>query len=262
MIELIIDGRTVLAESGKTILEVARGDGIDIPTLCHHDAVSPAGACRLCNVEVYPRGSTQSSLVTACNFPVEEGMEVWTRSAKVLEARRLTMELLLARDPESNIIRKLAEELSVGATPFKLETENTCVLCNLCVRVCREVIKADALRLITRSENTVPHIEVLPTKCIGCGACSLLCPSNFIKMEEIDGQRVIWDTAFNMKKCARCRAVITTEAHWKYIEDRSGKSNGYGEARELCPVCRRDSMSSELLELSEKSGTALFSHAE
>lgn len=262
MIELVIDGQTILAEEGKTILEVARQFGIDIPTLCHHDAVTPSGACRLCNVEVYPKGSTQSSMVTACNFAAEEGMEVWTNSAKVLETRRLTIELLLAREPESKIIRLLAAELGVAATAFRLEPENTCVLCNLCVRVCREVIKADALRLITRDEKAVPHIEVSPMKCIGCGACSLLCPSDFIKMEEIDGQRIIWDTAFKMKKCVCCGADITTEAHSKFIEEKSGSATAYGVARELCPICRRDAMCAELLELSEKCMTSLFGPTE
>jgi NADH dehydrogenase/NADH:ubiquinone oxidoreductase subunit G len=262
MLELIIDGKTVLAETGKTILQVTREMGIDIPTLCHHDSVSPSGACRLCNVEVYLRGSTQSSMVMACNFSVEEGMEVWTNSERVLEARRLTMELLLAREPESKIIRKLAAEIGVEVTPFKLEAENTCVLCNLCVRVCREVIKADALKLITRGEKATPHIEVSSAKCIGCGACSLLCPSYFIKMDEMDGQRVIWDTAFKMKKCARCGTSITTEAHWKCIIDRSGSSDEYKGTEELCPVCRREAISSELLELSEKCETSLFDHTE
>lgn len=262
MIELIIDGQTVLVETGKTILEVARQVGIDIPTLCHHDAVTPSGACRLCNVEVYPRGSTQSFLVTACNFPVEEGMEAWTNSEKVLKTRRLTMELLLARDPESKTICELAAELGVGPTPFRLEAENTCVLCNLCVRVCREVIKVDALKLITRGEKAVPHIEVSSTKCIGCGACSLLCPSKFIKMEEVDGQRVIWDTAFHMKKCSHCNAYITTEAHWKVIVEKSGSSLEERGTKELCPICRRDAILSELLELSDKPTTSLFTIAE
>jgi formate hydrogenlyase subunit 6/NADH:ubiquinone oxidoreductase subunit I len=147
-------------------------------------------------------------------------------------------------------------------SPFKLEAENTCVLCNLCVRVCREVIKADALKLITRSEKATPRIEVSPTKCIGCGACSLLCPSHFIKMDEVNGQRVIWDTAFKMKKCARCSTCITTEAHWKYIIDRSGSSDEYKGTEELCPACHRDAISSELLELSEKSATCLFDRKE
>jgi NADH dehydrogenase/NADH:ubiquinone oxidoreductase subunit G len=262
MIELIIDGQTILAETEKTILEVARQVGIDIPTLCHHDAVTPSGACRLCNVEIYPRGSTQSFLVTACNFPVEEGMEVWTNSERVLETRRMTMELLLAREPESKTIRDLAAGLGIGSTPFRLEAENTCVLCNLCVRVCREVIKADALTLITRGEKAVPHIEVSPTKCIGCGACFLLCPSHFIRMEEAEGRRVIWDTAFPMKKCSHCDAYITTEAHWKALVEESGSSLEERGTKELCPLCRRDALSSELLGLSEKPTTSLFTQTD
>ena len=258
MIELIIDGQTILAEEGKTILDVARDAGIHIPMLCHHDAVSPSGACRLCNVEIYPRGSIQSSLATACNFSVEEGLEVWTNSAKVVEARQLTVALLLAKEPESKVIQELAAEMGVATTPFTIEAENNCILCSLCVRVCREVIGADALKFITRSHKTIPHIEASPNLCIGCGACSLLCPTHFIKMGEGDGQRIIWDTAYNMRKCSRCGAYTTTEAHWKYIEEKSGTSEEVKMAREICPVCRRDTISSELLDLSEKVLTSLF----
>jgi hypothetical protein len=81
-------------------------------------------------------------------------------------------------------------------------------------------------------------------------------------MEEVVGQRVIWDTAFKMKKCAHCSTYITTEAHWKYIEEKSGSSNEYIGTKELCPACRRDAVSSELLELSEKSATSLFRQTE
>ena len=218
MIKLVIDGQVIQAEEGKKVLDVARGAGIHIPTLCHHDAVSPSGACRLCIVEVYPRGSTVSSLTTACNFPVEEGIEVWTRTGKVLGARRLTLELLLAKEPESKLIREMAAELGIETTPFTLEAESTCILCNLCVGICREAVKVDALKFITRRDKTEPHIEASPNSCIGCGACSLLCPTGFIKMEEVEGERIIWDRTFKMKKCSYCGSYTTTEAHWKYME--------------------------------------------
>lgn len=258
MIELVIDGQALRAEEGKTILDVARDIGIHIPTLCHHDAVSPSGACRLCIVEVYPRGSTMSYMTTACNFPVEEGMEVWTRSAKVLESRRMTVELLLAKEPESKIIQEIAADLGVEKTPFTLERGDTCILCGLCVGVCREAVGADALNFITRRGKTEPHIEFSPDTCIGCGACSLLCPTGFIKMEEVEGQRIIWGTAFRMRKCSCCGSYTTTEAHWEYMEEKVGTSSEFRTARDICPACRRDAISSELLDLPEKSLISLY----
>ena len=258
LLELVIDGQTVRAEEGATILGVARDAGIYIPTLCHHDALSPSGACRLCIVEIYPQGSKLPSMTTACNFPVKEEMEVRTNSQKVLEARRLRARVLLAKGPESRAIQEIAADLGVETTPFTLETDKTCIRCSLCVRVCREAIGADALKLITRSEGAEPHVEVSPNNCIGCGSCSLLCPTGFIKMEEAGGQRIIWDTAFEMKRCSHCGSYTTSEAHWKYIEEKTGTSSEFGTVRDMCPVCRRDAVSAELLDLLEHFTTSLF----
>jgi bidirectional [NiFe] hydrogenase diaphorase subunit len=258
MLELIMDGQVVRTKEGKTILEVARDEGIYIPTLCHHDGVSPSGACRLCIVEVYPQGSTVGYLTTSCNFPVEEGIEVWTGSERVLESRRLTAELLLAKEPESKAIQDIGAKLGVEKAPFVLERDHACILCTLCVRVCKEAVGVGALKLITRRGKTEPHIAASPETCIGCGACSLLCPTQFIKMEEVKDQRVIWDTAFKMKTCSQCGSYSTTEAHWAYMEERVGTSKEFRMARDICPVCRRDAMSSELLDLPGRLTVSLF----
>ncbi len=87
--QLTIDGKRVKAEKGQTILEAARAAGIGIPTLCHHTAVEPYGACRLCIVEIAARGRTR--LVTSCNYEVAEGLEVQTASARVMKSRRMTI---------------------------------------------------------------------------------------------------------------------------------------------------------------------------
>ena len=101
-----INGIDVEAERGTTLLEAARFLGVEIPTLCHHEGLSPYGACRLCVVEVGPAGN--SKLVSACTYPVEEGLNVRTHSRRVVRARKMLVELLLSVCPSSKTIQDLA----------------------------------------------------------------------------------------------------------------------------------------------------------
>ena len=123
MITLTIDGRSVGAFEGETVLEAARRVGIEIPTLCYHPALSPYGACRLCVVEVEQRGRRR--LVVSCLFPVEEGLVVWTDNERVRKARRGVMELLLARCPNVPAIRELAAKMGVQEPRFPLAVSYT-----------------------------------------------------------------------------------------------------------------------------------------
>jgi len=106
VIRLSINGLEVSVEKGTTILEAAKFLGFPIPTLCHLDGLSPYGACRLCSVEI--GNGPDAKLVTACTHPVQEGMHVRTASARVLRARRMILELLLASCPQSKVIQDLA----------------------------------------------------------------------------------------------------------------------------------------------------------
>ncbi|RZN67156.1 MAG: 2Fe-2S iron-sulfur cluster binding domain-containing protein [Candidatus Methanolliviera hydrocarbonicum] len=175
-----IDGREVEAEEGTTLLEVARSIGIDIPTLCYHPALEPLGACRLCSVEIVKRG--RKRVVTACNYPVEDGLLVRTDSPDIIEIRTMLLELLLARCPEEERIQNLAREYGVVRPRFKLEDES-CILCGLCTRVCEELVGVSAINVINRGverEVDTPYKE-LSDDCIGCGLCALLCPTDAIK---------------------------------------------------------------------------------
>ena len=183
MITFKINGKEVQAEEGEYLLQVAQRYGIEIPTLCYHKALEPAGMCRLCTVELFDGRRTR--YVTACNYPVWEGMEVFTDTEAVHEGRKLIVELLLARCPNVPIIRELAEKYGIKEPRFKKEDDD-CILCGLCVRICEKVGNS-AISLTGRGLNikvdTPFHLQT--DVCMACGACVSVCPTGHIRLEDI-----------------------------------------------------------------------------
>jgi coenzyme F420-reducing hydrogenase beta subunit/ferredoxin len=179
-VTLKIDGEEVKATEGTSILEVAKKLGIKIPTLCYNSALEPFGSCRVCSVEITDdRG--RKKVVTSCNYPVTEGLDVSTRSEKVLKTRKLLLEFLLARCPKVKKIQDLAREYGVEKPRFWIEdAEEDCILCGLCARVCQERVGVYAINFAKRGverEVTTPY-NSYSDDCIGCGACALVCPTN------------------------------------------------------------------------------------
>jgi NADH dehydrogenase/NADH:ubiquinone oxidoreductase subunit G len=195
VVHLTVDDKEIAVSGGQTILEaVARMTGIgNIPTLCHHPAVKPYGACRLCTVEVSDDGQSRFKCVAACLYPVKNGMAVKTDSEKVRRLRKGIIELLLARAPEVKRIQELAREYGVEQPRFVLGDQE-CVLCGLCVRACQETIGRSAISLVNRGiyrEVAAPfYAYELNEACIGCGDCSFVCPTGAIKMGP-DGKAVL-----------------------------------------------------------------------
>jgi heterodisulfide reductase subunit A len=183
MVTFTIDKQEVQGEEGQTILEVAQEAKIEIPTLCYHKLLSPYGACRMCVVEVVAGG--RPGLQTSCTYPIEEGLEVLTRSPAVVEARRVILGLLLSRTPNVEAIQDLAREYGITEPPFPTDTpEERCILCGHCVRTCDELVKAHVLNFSERGiERRVgpPFLEKTRL-CIGCGACTIMCPTGAIEM--------------------------------------------------------------------------------
>ena len=136
MVRLNIDGRLVQAEPAATILQAAELAASGSPNLCYHKALLPHGACRLCVVEITGR----PRLVASCACPVEEGMEIKTASPRVIAARQLVLELLPLRCPDIPKLKELTGSIGVDeAVIQRFQPDNEkCILCGLCVRVCRE----------------------------------------------------------------------------------------------------------------------------
>lgn len=200
-VTITINGQKVSAQTGQTLLEAARGAGVDIPTLCHHPALAPVGACRVCLVEV----AGQRTLHPACTFPVAERMEVQTDSAKVVEARRFVLELIFSERnhfcmacPMSGdcelqelgyrygldhwVYPTYGQRYAVDASPaHHLLDHNRCVLCRRCVRACAELVGNHTLDLRQRGAHTLlcadMDVPLAESTCVGCGTCLDVCPT-------------------------------------------------------------------------------------
>ena len=201
MVNLTINSRPVQAAPGTTILEAAQAAGEKIPTLCHIKDVFPSGACRMCVVEC----KGKQNLTPSCAFPVEEGMEVQTRSPRVINARRTIIQLLLASHPYDCLtcskngyceLQSLASEYGIDRVPFEGKTRHhytdfsspsiirepdKCILCGRCVRICEEVQGVAAIDFTMRGFDTMVlppfEMDLSETTCVNCGQCTLACPT-------------------------------------------------------------------------------------
>ena len=176
MIKIIMNGVPVSVEEGTTLLEAAQFIGFPIPTLCHMEGLSPYGACRLCVVEI-GEGS-KSKLVSSCTYPAEEGLRVRTSSTRVVKARKMILELLLASCPQSKVIQDLASMYQVRQQRFRQEHE-TCILCGLCSRMCSEQMMAHAIGFRGRGDHRSlgTPFDIKSEKCRLCGGCIYVCPA-------------------------------------------------------------------------------------
>lgn len=176
MIRLTINGLNASFEEGTTLLEAAKFLGFPIPTLCHMEGLSPYGACRLCLVEVGE--GARARLVSSCTYPVEAGLKVRTASARVVRARKMILELLLASCPQSKVIQDLASAHEVRQQRFRQEYED-CILCGLCVRMCAEQMMAGAIGFRGRGEKKTlgTPFDTKSEVCRLCGGCMYVCPA-------------------------------------------------------------------------------------
>lgn len=229
MVTLTVNGQKVRAAEETTVLEVAREMGLSIPTLCYHEALSVYGGCRLCQVEVSQ--GTGFRLVAACTHPVQEGLVVRTHTEKVLKARRLILELLWSRCPDSVYLRELARQMGLERTRFRPKDES-CILCGLCIRLCREKICSNTMDFVHRGpqRKVSPPFDLSSKWCLDCQCCAGICPIQAIHYTEendLRGTLLHWNTRID-----REQKVMEPPKATVVREDCSGCEN----CSYICPV--------------------------
>jgi NADH dehydrogenase/NADH:ubiquinone oxidoreductase subunit G len=238
--EIKIDGKKLNAEKGETILAVAKRAGIDIPTLCHHEALEPVGACRLCVVEIRRKGRDETRIVTSCQYPAEEGLSVSTQSELVREQRQTTLSLLAARCPEVGVIRELAERYGDVIEYKRYDEKEKCILCYLCTRTCAAV-GPEAIAAVGRGrlKEIAPPFHGEAEACVGCGSCARICPTGCISMEDTDNTRKIWGREFELVKCEACGMPLITKEYLRYAVEKSGLEESYYTT---CAPCKQKAL--------------------
>ena len=217
MINIKINGKEISVQKGITVLEAARYAGVEIPTLCFLKEINEIGACRICMVEV-SEGGRPARLVTACVYPVSEGMEVVTSSPRIEKSRKTTLEMILSTHDRSCLtcvrstnceLQKLCRDYGIenagrfdGKKPvYKLDTSaphlvrdnNKCILCRRCVAACKQqlvsVIGANDRGIDTHIACAF-ELDLDNTPCVSCGQCINVCPTG--ALTERDDTAKVW----------------------------------------------------------------------
>ncbi len=209
-VNIVIDGKRCSGLRGQTVLEVARDHGIDIPTLCHHEALTPAGSCRVCVVEVTLGKRTRT--MASCVTPIEQGMKVVTDSEKIRSVRRMVVALLLARCRDLDVIKQAAKRVGLKKNPFP-EEDGDCFLCGMCVRACSEIVGVGAIGFANRGPDSevVSPFSVESSVCIGCGTCATICPARTFTLEKVFKRRSMHTTGGkrDIFRCTVCENHYT-----------------------------------------------------
>ena len=234
---LTIDGQTCEAEEGATILAAARKAGIFIPALCHHPALKPSGACKICAVAVATPGKGLKTTLS-CMIKVKDGMAVYTTGEAVQEARTKAFERLLLQAPYSQRIRSLAEECGVDIGP----EPDGCIRCRLCIRVCADIVGAKALKMEKRADGG--YVVPVENRCIGCGTCVNLCPTGVIHLVDEENVRTIKIREdligkHPLERCEGCGKYFLTPKFHHFIEERTAPHPHVKEEHNYCPACAK-----------------------
>lgn len=238
MAKIMINGKGYEAAKGKRLLAVLEKNGVRIPHLCFHHALTPAAACKLCVVEV-KESDKPIRMRLACAVKITDGMEVTTESAMVHQMRNTAMGNLLKLAPHSEAIHKIGREygLTTGVIP------DGCIRCRLCIRVCSEIIGAKALKMVKKEgRNYVSPSET--GSCIGCLTCTNICPTGAIRFEDEGNVRTILVRdevvgRHTLEKCQICGNLYATTRFLEHVKHSEEGHPDEKEAHHHCPTCTK-----------------------
>jgi bidirectional [NiFe] hydrogenase diaphorase subunit len=219
MITFIMNGMEVKAEEGWTLLETARFYGLEIPTLCYYEGLSPWGGCRLCLVEVGE--GPRAKLVSSCTYPAQEGLIVRTDTRRVITARKMMIELMLSMAPGSKVLQDLASKFGVTQVRFELRNEE-CILCGLCIRMCNEQMDGQAIGFQQRGYKrkiSTPFDKRSET-CRLCGGCMYVCPACQLRCQGPNAETGVCNACLTMEPT--CLDHYDDLQCWMYDAGRCG----------------------------------------
>lgn len=214
MITISVNAQEIKVAEGENLLVSLRTAGIPIPALCFHPALKhPTGACRLCTVEI-SFTDTAAHTKRACLVKTVPGLTVQTESVAVQAAREKALRALLKQAPQSGRLILLAEEFGIKVEP----APDGCIRCFLCEHVCREVVGAGALKMVKRDGRRL--IVPLEGRCIGCGTCANVCPTQVIAVKDTGNVRTISirDEVIGTHPLATCEGCGRRFATPKFLE--------------------------------------------
>jgi len=234
-----IDGKTCIAQSGESILETARRNNIAIPSLCHHEALPGLACCRLCVVEIEDVAGNRL-VVASCVYPAAESVTVYTNTEKIKKLRRTNLTLLAEHVPKTEgVLLAYCREYGViqNDSHMNADVKEKCILCGLCVTACEELGNS-AIQMVMRGIDraVAPPFNEPSLNCIGCASCARVCPTDAIECENVSGTRRIWGKTFSLVKCAACEEPYATadELDWlkrKLLDTELNLA--------YCPKCKR-----------------------
>ena len=219
MITFRMNGLEVKVEEGSTILDAARFYGLEIPTLCYNEGLSPFGGCRLCLMEIGQEPRTK--LVSSCTYPAEEGLVVRTDTRRVIEARRMMIELMLSIAPYSKQIQDLASQFGVKQMRFEPRNEE-CILCGLCIRMCNEQMDGKAIGFQKRGykRKISTPFDKRSEECRLCGGCIYICPACQLRCQGPQAETGVCNACLTMDPT--CLDVYDELQCWMYDAGRCG----------------------------------------
>jgi formate dehydrogenase major subunit len=250
-VRITIDGRPITAREGQTVLEVAREQGIYVPSLCHTPRVGQAGLCRTCVAEV----EGMNGLPTTCNLRVRDGMAVRTQTERVLEARRANVDLLLSSGVHDCLVceatgrcelQDAAYHLGIERPSFAIDAgrrkpadtssqfivrdTDRCIHCFRCIRGCNDLVVNEVLEMGYRGDRSTVicdgDVSMGESTCVHCGECVQLCPTGALIEKKGIGKGRPWELANVRTTCPYCGVGCQVELHVDRAANRIVRVNG------------------------------------